>query len=314
MTTSCEETPFPWQRSAAPATKLSEALTAVRAQPKSAFFPFDATTALRSSLIPDCYAWPDASPPPPPPAALPDVPTLILSGAQDLRTPTASARRVAAQIPGAQLLVVPYTGHSVLGSDFTGCAEQAVSSFFGATTVQPCTDAQNKFPPTPITPARLSSVRPPSGLGGNAGRTLAVVLDTIIDLDRQVVGATLQADEQLPKGSSFGGLHGGYARLESSTLALRRLSFVPGVTLSGTFPIRHGELQTTTIDVSGAAAAHGEVRIGTGTTITGTLGGRRFDLSIAAAATARSRASEWPSRPLTFPLDGLVEHAPGSLR
>ncbi len=63
------------------------------------------------------------------------MPTLILSGAQDLRTPTSSARQVAALIPDAQLEVVPFTGHSVLGSDFSGCAEQAVETFFGGTPV-----------------------------------------------------------------------------------------------------------------------------------------------------------------------------------
>ena len=59
---------------------------------------------------------------PPHRAHCPNVPTLILSGAQDLRTPTSTARQGAALIPDAQLLVVPFTGHSVLGSDFSTCA------------------------------------------------------------------------------------------------------------------------------------------------------------------------------------------------
>ena len=48
--------------------------------------------------IPLCLSWPDAAPAPPPEAALPNVPTLIFSGADDLRTPTSGARAVAAQI------------------------------------------------------------------------------------------------------------------------------------------------------------------------------------------------------------------------
>ena len=40
------------------------------------------------------------------------------------------------------------------------------------------------------------------------------VLDTLVDLNRQVIGATLQANQQLPTGASFGGLRGGYARLD----------------------------------------------------------------------------------------------------
>ena len=124
VTTTCEETPFPWQRAGSPATRLAEADAFLRAQQRSVFYPFDASTALGNSLVPDCAGWPDASPPPPALAPPPDVPTLILSGAQDLRTPTSNARAVAALIPDAQLEIVPFTGHSVLGSDFSGCAER----------------------------------------------------------------------------------------------------------------------------------------------------------------------------------------------
>ena len=64
--TSCEETPFPWQRSASPAARLTEALDSLHAQPASDFYPFDAVTAYSNSLVPDCAGWPDASAPPPP--------------------------------------------------------------------------------------------------------------------------------------------------------------------------------------------------------------------------------------------------------
>ena len=100
-TTFCEETPFPWKRSADPTTRIAEALAALHAHPASDFYPFDAQTGLGSQPTLECARWPDASPPPAPEAPLPDVPTLILSGAADLRTPTAGAREVAARIPGA---------------------------------------------------------------------------------------------------------------------------------------------------------------------------------------------------------------------
>jgi pimeloyl-ACP methyl ester carboxylesterase len=309
--TSCEEEPFPWQRSAAPATRLAEALTAVRAMPSSDFYPFDDTTALGASLVSDCVSWPDASPPPPAQAPLPDVPTLILSGEQDLRTPTANARSVAARIPDAQLLVVPFTGHSVLGSDFSGCAEQAVGAFFaggvGTQPIQPCTSAQNIFSPTPITPTRLAYIHPPAVLSGKAGQTLTAVLDTILDLNRQVIGATLQADTELPIGSSFGGLRGGYARLEGSSVVLHDFSFVPGVALSGAFPVRNHQLQTATIRITGSAASPGALSVGNGSMVSGTLGGRRFDVSIAKVKLARAGAGgEWPAGRVAFPLPGLA--------
>jgi pimeloyl-ACP methyl ester carboxylesterase len=245
VTTTCEEAPFPWQRSGAPATRLAEARGALSALPGSDFYPFDAPTAFESSLIPACAGWPDASAASVVPGALPDVPALILSGAQDLRTPTSGARRVAALIPDAQLLVVPFTGHSVIGSDFSGCATQAVTAFFGGGAgrpILPCAPGPDIFAPTPLTPTKLAYVHPAPGLNGRPALTLTAVLDTIIDLNRQVIGATLQANAQLPSGSSFGGLRGGDAKLSSSRLQLTRFTFVPGVQLSGTFPVSKGRL------------------------------------------------------------------------
>jgi pimeloyl-ACP methyl ester carboxylesterase len=315
VTTTCEETPFPWQRAATPATRMAEALAFLRAQPSSVFYPFDRSTALANSLVSDCASWPDASPAPPSSVAPPDVPTLILSGAQDMRTPTSSARRVAAEIPDAQLVVVPFTGHSVLGSDFSGCAERAVSAFFADAPVEPCTSTANMFAPTPITPSQAAYVHSPPGLGGKPGRTLTTVLDALVDLSRLVTAATLQADSALPSGSSFGGLHGGYARLTTSAATLRDFTFVPGVELSGTFPIKNGQLQTATIRISGRAAAPGTVRLGSGTHISGTLAGKHFDVSLARVKLSRvSGGGEWPAHPLTLPHPGLVEDSPARIR
>jgi pimeloyl-ACP methyl ester carboxylesterase len=305
--TSCEELPFPWQRSAQAPTRLAEALGSLRGMPSGDFYPFDASTALSASLVSVCASWPDASPPPPAQSPLPGVPTLILSGAQDLRTPTANARSVAALIPGSQLLVVPFTGHSVLGSDFSGCAEQAVGAFFGGTPVQPCGPTPNTFSPTPITPTKLTYIHPPAVLPGKPGQTLTAVLDTILDLNRQVIGATLQANAELPIGSSFGGLRGGYARLESSKVVLHEFSFVSGVQLSGVFPVKAGQLQTATIRISGPAASPGSVRVGSGKTVSGTLGHRRFQVDIAKVKLARAGGGgEWPAGRVAFPLPGLI--------
>jgi pimeloyl-ACP methyl ester carboxylesterase len=313
IATSCEETLFPWQRAANAPTRLAEAVNSLHARPSSDFYPFDATTALQSSLVPVCAAWPDASPAPPPTGALPNVPTLILSGEQDLRTPTSAAKAVAALIPDALVLTVPFTGHSVLGSDFSGCAEAAVAAFFTATPVQPCASALNVFAPTPMAPRKLAYLHSPPGLGGKPGRTLTAVLDAIVDLDRQVVAATLQAEQELPSGSSFGGLRGGYAKLTSSAATLRNFSFVAGVKLSGTFPVRNHELQPATIRISGASAAAGSVRLSSDKRVTGTLGGRRFNVSLTKVRLSRVRSAqaEWPAR-ARFPHAGLV--AEGSRR
>ena len=239
----------------------------------------------------ECLSWPNAAPPPPALGTLPNVPTLIFSGAQDLRTPTSNARAVAARIPDSQLLVVPYTGHSVIGSDFGDCAALALKAFFAGAAVQPCVPARDPFSPTPITPTRLTAVQPVPGFSGDPGRTLTAVLDTLVDLERQVIGATLQAEQNLPSGSSFGGLHGGYARLSSSAVRLADFTFVPGVQLSGTLPASGGKLHAIDVRVSGAAATHGTVVLSSGGRASGTLGGRRFDLSIARAHLSRAQRS-----------------------
>jgi pimeloyl-ACP methyl ester carboxylesterase len=299
VTTSCEEEPFPWQRTASPSTRLAEASGYLHAQPASDFYPFDATTAFANSLVPACASWPDAAPAPAPTSALPNVPTLIFSGEQDLRTPTADARSVAAQIPDAQLLLVPFTGHSVIGSDLSDCASVALSAFFAGGVggqVQPCAATTNEFAPTPLTPTKLSYVHAPATLAGRPGRTLVAVLDTLVDLNRQVIAATLQANEKLPSGSSFGGLRGGYARLTSSSATLKNFSFVPGVQLTATFPVHDGELQATNIRISGKEASPGAVRFGAGSEhITGTLAGRYFNVSLAKVKLSRVGRDEWPA-------------------
>jgi pimeloyl-ACP methyl ester carboxylesterase len=301
--TTCEEETFPWQRSSPPASRIAEAIGALDALPSSDFLPFSRDVEWADSLLPGCARWPNLAPSPSPTAPLPDVPTLLLSGMQDVRTPTSNAQIVAARISGAQLLTVPYTGHSVLGSDFSGCAEAAVKALFASQRVQPCQARTNPFTPTPITPTVLDRVKPVGGVPGKTGRTLAVALDTVVDLERQVVGATLQAEQALPSGASFGGLRGGYARLSSSVLTLHRLSFVTGVELSGAFPIRHGRLMRSTLRVEGPDAARGAITIAGNPRVTGTLGGRRFDVNLAKVRLAGAsdlpvrlaRLSRWPT-------------------
>jgi pimeloyl-ACP methyl ester carboxylesterase len=301
--TTCEESSLPWQRSAPPKTRLAEGLSALRALPAADFYPFDASTAWADSVLPGCLQWPNVAPPPPAVGTLPSAPTLILSGAQDLRTPTSGAEAVAARVPGAQLVVVPYTGHSVLGTDFSGCAQTALKEFFSSETAQQCGAVHDPFAPTPITPAKLALVKPVGGLAGTPGSTLAVVLDTILDLERQVVGATLQADQELPSGSSFGGLRGGYAQITSSALRLHRLSFVNGVQVTGFFPVVHGHLRPADLRVEGSRAATGSVRVGASTHVSGTLGGHRFDVSLAKVKLARAGAATVGAALGGLPLD-----------
>jgi pimeloyl-ACP methyl ester carboxylesterase len=305
LATSCEEKPFPWQRSAPSSSRMAETQAALGSLPDSDFYPFDANTALQLSLVPYCLDWPNLVPAPESLGALPNVPTLILSGGQDLRTPTANARQIAAEIPDAQLEVVPFTGHSVLGSDFGSCASESVAAFFSGESVRECTQRTDIFSPTPVTPTKLRYVKPIPGLTGKRGRTLTAILDTMVDLSRQVIGATLQADHELPNGSSFGGLHGGYARLSTTSVHLSHFSFVTGVDLSGDFALSDGQILPATVRITGGAASHGSVMLGSPKSVSGTLEGHRFDVNIAKVKLAQSTLAGWPSHP-SFPLGPLA--------
>ena len=119
VATVCTEGRLPWAPDSAvgPRTAALEAFAAARAD---ALAPFRPRTLLEDSTPSLCAAWPPTPRPQPVAFAGPNVPVLILSGREDLRTPLEDARRTAAQYPNARLLAVPGVGHSVLRNDRVG--------------------------------------------------------------------------------------------------------------------------------------------------------------------------------------------------
>ena len=193
----------------------------------------------------------------------PTVPTLILSGADDLRTPTANAREVAAQIPGSHLLIVPDVGHSVLGADLSGCASNALQAMFAEKPIKPCstTPPPPLLRPTPLPPARLADIAPARGERGRPGRTLEAAVLTLADFYRQLA---FRRSPRSPAGQlghlsslRVGGLRAGWAAVTKSELVLHDYSYVPGVTVSG--KISAAEI---VLHVGGAAAAPGTLHLG----------------------------------------------------
>jgi len=285
--TTCEEQDFPFDRASSPGARLAQAAAAMRALGASAFAPFTAANALDLSDIPACAYWPYTTPAPAPnDAPLPNVPTLILSGADDLRTPTANAREVAAEIPDAHLLVVPDTGHSVLSSDPTPCASDALQALFANKPVKPCPAGPTpaSFRPPPLPPVRLALVSPTRGYAGLPGRTLHAVALTLGDYVRQLVleltlSGSLES-ELLPK-LRIGGLRAGWAQLGDGAISLHGYSYVPGMTVSGTIKAGVEDLQ-----IGGSSAAHGTLRGEADKSLTGTLGTRHVVLPAGGLATA----------------------------
>ena len=136
--TTCEDATFAWDQTASPATRRSQALAALDAVPASALAPFDRRAALNFGLLRLCGEWPVRTrvvePPPPLPTT---VPTLVLSGNLDLRTPWENANRLTYALRG-EILVEQGIGHGVLGVDPNGCATPAVEAFLDLRPLPKC--------------------------------------------------------------------------------------------------------------------------------------------------------------------------------
>lgn len=296
--TTCEEQLFPWSRASSPGKRLAEAESKIAELPRSAFAPFARSNVLDASDIRECAAWPYSSPAPVVnDEPLPDVPTVILSGADDLRTPTSGARAISAKIPGSHVVVAPNTGHSVLTTEIGDCALHAVRALFAKRTVRRC--HRERPPafllPTPLAPRRIGAVPPTHPYRGLPGRTLDAVGLTLGDALRQLVLGILEGELSSSSHSlQIGGLRSGWARLSASGITLHDYSYVPGVSVSGR--IGHATIELT---VRGASAAHGELHLDRRRALVGTLGGTRVSLTssgsnseLAGIATARRHAPQ----------------------
>jgi pimeloyl-ACP methyl ester carboxylesterase len=289
--TTCEEEAFPWSRAVAPPTRVAQVTAAARALPPPALAPFNAANALDLSDARACARWPFAAAAPATDAQpLPNLPTLILSGETDLRTPTANALEVAALIPAARLLLVPGAGHSVLTSEPGTCARQALLAMFAGRPVRRCSSPRVPpiLRPAPLPPRRLALVRPSRGYRGVTGRTVDAVALTLGDFGRQLLlqlgGAGASGEGLLaPPDLRSGGLRAGWAQFEGGSLTFHGYTYVPGVTLSGAIRAERADLQ-----IGGSSAAHGTLRLGAHDSLVGTLGGRHVRVSPAAGATAAS--------------------------
>ncbi|HXQ00457.1 MAG TPA: alpha/beta fold hydrolase [Solirubrobacteraceae bacterium] len=306
----CDEEQFPWNPVASPRTRLREARAALAAQPASAFAPFTAANALALSDMPACAQWPlTEGAPETNDAPLPNVPTLILSGADDLRTPTANARQVAAQIPDSHLVVVPNTGHSVLGTEPTPCASNALQAMFSGKPIAQCAvgTPPKSYLPTPLPPRSLAEVAPTKGNHGLPGRTLAAVVETAADFDRQIALTLAERDDLESSLATLsvrtGGLRAGWGGIVKDAVVLHGYSYVPNVTVSGTVVAGRA-----TLKISGSAAARGILRIDPQGTLTGVLAGKRVHLGSFPASVAEVGTST-----LAFPgnLGDVLQSARG---
>jgi pimeloyl-ACP methyl ester carboxylesterase len=282
----CEESPLPWARTAPFADRRRQAREYALAQPTSAFAPFGRVSALTSDILDTCLQWPTAATPPTIGGRPPDVPALLMEGESDLRTPVENARAVAARMPRARVLVVPDTGHDAVDSDQTGCAPAAMRRFLaGGTPPATCQRRPRKVLPKTPPPLSLRELAATGRTHGRRGRTVKAIDATVDDITDQLTPLVLSSLIDTFGGDSSGGpiraggLRGGSGTyvLEKDVLILRRVSFVPGVRISGrlrSVVLDDASKGKGTLRVSGGGTARGTLRL-RGRTVTGRLGGRR---------------------------------------
>jgi len=289
--TICEEARLPWSRGAPFSDRRRQAVAAAAAMPDSAFAPLDRETALLSDIIDLCSRWPESAVAPTPgPGPLPDVPTLLVEGEDDLRTSIEAARDVAAQLPRARLLVVEGTGHSPLSADFTGCASRVLGRFMeGQNTRARCRGNRRPRPTAPA-PTSLATTPRVRGVGGVRGRAVGAVALTLGDVIEDALSA-----------NPGGGLRAGTYRLgEFGVLRLSGVAYVPGVRLSGRIRNFGEGGQSGKVRVAASRAASGRLRI-RGSRFSGRVGGRRVRGRLVPLPPERARAAVTRRLPLDLP-------------
>ena len=266
--TNCADGIFPWSPDAPVSSRRTAINAAIAALPQGSFGPFGSWAA-RLGTAYFCEQWPSPSGRVPlANGPLPNVPVLVLSGGYDLRTPTDSAAAVAAAFPQSKLVVVPGVGHSVLGADITGCAQNAVLQWLSGGAVRATCP---RVPPF----VKILGAFPKLRVSRAAATTAAVVGKGLREAEASWI-QSLFAFSGTPLNPS--GVYGGKLTLgQSLAFKLTRYSDTPGVALTGKVTAVPGGLPlhfTGTIRVSGASAAAGTLQI-KGNRLVGKLGGRR---------------------------------------
>jgi pimeloyl-ACP methyl ester carboxylesterase len=297
VATTCADVRLPYTLATAYPDRWTAWRRGVDGVAESAFAPFSRNAVISTSVAHDCLRWPEGDMPGAPSnAPLPDVPTLLLSGRLDTRTPLENAQELQALLPHSQLLTVTGTGHDVLDSDITGCAARALKRFADGQQVGTACKGKDNAVTVLARPAEsITAYRRAPGVAGARGRLLFAALDTIADAQVSVL-QTIYAGFATIEG---GGLRGGYytAAKNGSRLRLHRYRLVPGVAVSGTL----SALSTPdagTVVVDGPGHLDGRLRVNAKGTITGTLGGRAVRYvppRVRAKAAVRSGAGRVPA-------------------
>jgi hypothetical protein len=174
---------------------------------------------------------------------------------------------VAAEIPGAQRVVVPGVGHGTVTADSSGCASSVLLRFLdGDAIATACPRVPTGVPAVVIPPRRFADIPAPAAPGSGSPPAATRLPRTIAGL-----GLTLD-DVRFALSPAFlslsgGGLRGGTYRASGRAgLVLRRYSAIGGLQVSGRW--RNHRLR---LRIGGRAAAPGHLSIAPSGRFTGVL-------------------------------------------
>ena len=264
LATLCTETRLPWAPESAIATRQA-ALDAFLAERDGGVGALPRRRRSSKTRSRNC-ARPGRRRPRPEPVALlgPDVPVLILSGRDDLRTPLEDARRTRGAVP-ERASCSPCRASVTRCCAPTPPAAPAPGSiaFLRGRTVAPCAQ-RNPLAAAPYAPATVGAL-PPTRLSGVRGRTLSALTVTL-------TGIAFDAAAHGGETFRLPGLRGGYVRGTRRTLRLHNVEWIRGVFISGRLDSRGRGTVSINGPASGWPVTYG--RRGA----SGTLGGRSFTL------------------------------------
>ncbi len=305
LATICQESDVPWSTGQPAPARRAALEAALDAQPAGAYAPFTVADAWGADVWPTCTGWPEAETSRLPSGGIPgSVPTMVVVGTEDIRTPLEAARRISAASPSATVVPVRGAGHSVL-SEERRCVDSAMRAFFVGGTVSEAICSRSVEEPdiVRVPPTGLAQVPPLRGLPPVISRTLSAALLAV--LDSEVALGLGPADETTARGT---GLRGGVVvgRLTGNGAVLRfsRYTYVPGVSVSGT--LRNG---TGRLRIKGAFAK-GIVRIRPDGRLVGRLGGE--PVSLGAGPVGQRLASLGAGHDPRSPLAGAVSSLEGA--
>ena len=279
LATQCADSTLPWT-TADPADARSASLAQAFADlGDAAVAPFSIPNVSSDSPAAACLAWPDAATDPLTPGPLPAVPTLLLSGGQDLRTPTASARAVATRSPSAAVVVAPGWGHDL--SDNLGCAAVQVARLLAGRTIQTgaCSRVTVAITMAPFpAPAATVGALSPMGAKGNPGRVAHAARFSIQDALHSLGAGTDAGLGGIP------GVRGGFMRVSGmlgQTARFQNFSDTAGVRISGAIDaVRSHFAGRVTVDGPGSLDGYLDLAKGAVRAYTGMIGGVAINIPL----------------------------------